>query len=129
MDKGDLNDPFADDEDTADIAASFTPTPITKPKLETAKKAADATASKQGFSTRTVKKKSKFKRSDNFRTGRNEHIAVKGRLEDKQRLAAISDERDWVNGQTLQYALDALQEKIADPQNKFWQNRNFHGVE
>ncbi len=128
-----LKDPFGDDDEADDIAASFAPKPKTEAAAPAAKsaaiKAADATAEKQGFTARRKPKKSTYRRSDNFRTGRNEHIGVKGRKEDKERLAAISEDRGWVNGQTLQYALEALLEKINNPQDNFWETRNFHGVD
>lgn len=136
-----LTDPFADDEADA-FAATFKPKPKTEEAVKTAPakksaplktadvvKVADKVAAEEGFSSRKPKKKKTFRRSDNFRTGRNEHIGVKVRIEEKNRLAEIAEERDWVYGQVIQYALDALQEKIADPGDKFWESRNFHGVE
>lgn len=134
MDQAKIHDPFADDDAADSFAASFAPTPL--PKIEEAKpaqasaiKAADSVAAEQGFSARKRKKKSTFRRSDNFRTGRNALLSIKARPEDKAKLAAITDEREWVNGQTLQYALDALEEKINNPQDSFWESHNFHGVD
>lgn len=133
MSEAQIVDPFADDESDK-VAATFKPTPIPTEEKKAAEKmaiaAADSVAEKQGFTARKKpKKKSKFRRSDNLRTGRNELISIKGRLEDKERLNAVTEGREWVNGQTLRYALDALQEKIDNPQDKFWQTHNFHGVD
>ena len=83
----------------------------------------------QGFTERRPRRKTKFKRSDKFRTGRNVPITIKARAEDRDALAKLGKERQWVNGQTLQYALDALAEKINDPQDSFWETHNFHGVD
>ena len=130
-----MTDPFADEEEIDAIAASFKPAPTTekKPaaplKTQAVVKVADKVAADQGFTTRKSRKKPKFRRSDNLRTGRNELLSLKTRLEEKERLAAIANDREWVNGQVLQYALDALEEKIANPGDKFWETRNFHGVE
>ncbi|KPA99935.1 hypothetical protein [Ahrensia marina] len=134
MDTKTLNDPFADDGEGDALAASFAPVPKAdeakpSPKQSSVVKAADAVAEEQGFTTRRRSRKKNFKRSDNFRTGRNVAITVKGRTEEKATLEKLASERSWVNGQTLQYALDALQEKINDPQDSFWETHNFHGVD
>lgn len=135
MDTKTLTDPFADDGEADALAASFAPTPkdeknAPSPKRSSVVKAADAVAEEQGFTARKSRGKRKsFKRSDNFRTGRNVAITVKGRAEEKATLEMLASERSWVNGQTLQYALDALQEKINDPQDSFWETHNFHGVD
>ena len=129
-----IHDPF--DDDAADaVAATFKPTPLPKeepttPAQKSAIKAADDVAEKQGFSARRpARRKSSFRRSDNFRTGRNEFIGIKATAEAKDQLAKMTDQRKWVNGQTLQYALDALQEKIENPEDDFWKTHNFHGVD
>jgi len=129
-----LHDPFADDGEADDFAASFAPTPKIDTQQPPARqaaviKAADAVGANQGFTSRKRKKKTTFKRSDNFRTGRNIPITVKARAEEKAMLERLANEREWVNGQTLQYALDALQEKINDPQDSFWKSHNYHGVD
>ena len=135
MDTKTLNDPFADDSEADALAASFAPVPKVEqdksaPKQLSAVKAADVVAEEQGFTARKPRgKKKAFKRSDNFRTGRNVAMTIKARAEDKATLDKLAHERSWVNGQTLQYALDALQEKINDPQDSFWETHNFHGVD
>ncbi|MEL6170389.1 MAG: hypothetical protein AAFR02_00040 [Pseudomonadota bacterium] len=134
MDSSKIHDPFADDDAADAFAASFKPAgageiDIAKPAKSSALKAADSVAAKQGFSSRKRKTKPKFRRSDNFRTGRSELLSIKTRAEDKAKLAEITEQREWVNGQTLQYALDALQEKINNPQDPFWETHNFHGVD
>lgn len=135
MDTKQIHDPFADDDEADAFAASFAPAPsgpvvAERPAQETSTiKAADSIAADQGFTSRKRRKKTKFKRSDNFRTGRNVPITIKARAEDKEALEKMAGERQWVNGQTLQYALDALQEKINNPQDSFWETHNFHGVD
>lgn len=129
-----LHDPFADDDEADAFAASFAPVPKTTTEEPPAKKAAaitaaDSVAVDQGFTTRKRKKTPKFKRSENFRTGRNVPLTVKARAEEKETLERLAKERQWVNGQTLQYALDALMEKIDNPQDSFWETHNFHGVD
>ncbi|GIT93353.1 hypothetical protein JANAI62_37850 [Jannaschia pagri] len=129
-----LHDPFADDDEADAFAASFAPTP--KPEVEqpqakqsAAITAADSVAADQGFTERKRKKKSTFIRSDNFRTGRNVPLTVKARAETGQELEQMTKDHKWVKGQTLQYALDALREKLNDPQDSFWETHNFHGVD
>ena len=134
MDTKPLHDPFADDDEADQFAASFAPTPKAEAEQPPAKQAsaitaADSVAAEQGFTTRKRRKKSTFRRSDNFRTGRNVPVTIKARSEDKETLEKIASDRQWVNGQTLQYALDALMEKINDPQDSFWETHNFHGVD
>ena len=135
MESKKIHDPFADDDEADAFAASFAPAPSSpsvadRPAQEVSSiTAADSVAADQGFTSRKRRKASKFKRSDNFRTGRNVPITIKARAEDKACLEKMASERQRVNGQTLQYALDALQEKIDYPQNSFWKTHNFHGVD
>ena len=132
MDTKKIHDPFADDDEADAFAASFAPTPsgpVVAEQAASTIKAADSIAVDQGFTSRKRRKKTKFKRSDNFRTGRNVPITIKARADEKETLEKMADERQWVNGQTLQYALDALQEKINNPQDSFWETHNFHGVD
>ena len=122
------------DSESAELASGFGIKPIAQTteeadKVEQRVKSADNVSKRQGFSEPKRKKRKTFRRSDNLRTGRNELISIKGRIEDKQRISAMAEDREWVNGQTLQYALDALAEKIENPEDKFWQTRNFHGVD
>lgn len=129
-----LNDPFADDGKPDPIAASFAPVPKAdeakpSPQQSRALKAADAVAEEQGFTSRRPRRKRAFKRSDSLRTGRNVPKTIKMRKEEVDTFDRLAKERSWVNGQTLQYALDALQEKINDPQDSFWETHNFHGVD
>jgi hypothetical protein len=46
------------------------------------------------------------------RTGRNAQINIKATQETIDRLAAISDRQSWVFGETLQHALDALEQSL-----------------
>ena len=54
---------------------------------------------------------------------------MKGRGEDKQRIDDTCNKQEWVKGQLLKHALDALVENIADPDSPFWDNQNFEGVD
>ncbi len=133
MDGQAIIDPFSDDGMNEQLAA-FKPQPIAKPdapvkkRQERAVKAADRAAADNGFTSRK-RVKPKQRRSRLYETGRSEQIAIKGKKDDKARLAAICDSQDWVQGQLLQYALDALEAKLSDPQDKFWESHNFHGVD
>jgi hypothetical protein len=133
MDGQAIIDPFSDDGMNEALSA-FKPKPAAKPSApemratERAVKAADRAAADQGFSSRK-RLKPKRRRSKFYETGRSTQIAIKGKEEDKVRLNAMCDKQDWVQGQLLQYALDALAEKIADPKSNFWADRNFNGVE
>ena len=88
-----------------------------------------AVGEKRGFAKRSKPRVKRMRRSRYYETGRSEQIAIKGREVDKARLTKICDSQDWVQGQALQYALDALAEKIADPQNEFWAERSLNGVD
>ena len=119
-----------DDEEGDDLLASFAPKPaVASRPVEDAKivQAVEKVAEKRGFQKRAKPKKGVMRRSQFYQTGRNAQIAMKGRAEDKERIAAICDRQDWVQGQLIQYALDALQEKLADPADPFWSDRSFEG--
>ena len=121
-----------DDEDGDDLLASFAPKPaVTSPPVQDAKavQAVEKVAEKRGFQKRAKPKKGVMRRSQFYQTGRNAQIAMKGRAEDKERITAMCDRQDWVQGQLIQYALDALQEKLADPADPFWSDRSFEGVD
>ena len=62
-----------------------------------------------------------------YRTGRSQQFNMRARMEDKNRFNTLCNEHDWVQGQALQYALDALEEKISNPNSGFWNNRSFRG--
>lgn len=121
-----------DDEDGDDLLASFAPKPAVSPlPAQDAKdvQAVEKVAEKRGFQKRAKPKQGVMRRSQFYQTGRNAQIAMKGRAEDKERIGAICDRQDWVQGQLIQYALDALQEKLADPADPFWSDRSFEGVD
>jgi hypothetical protein len=46
------------------------------------------------------------------RTGRNAQVNIKATQETIDRLVAISDRQKWVFGETLQHALDALEQSL-----------------
>lgn len=121
-----------DDEDGDDLLASFAPKPaVAAPPAqdENDVQAVEKVAEKRGFQKRAKPKKGVMRRSQYYQTGRNAQIAMKGRAEDKERIGAICDRQDWVQGQLIQYALDALQEKLTDPADPFWSDRSFEGVD
>jgi hypothetical protein len=124
---------FEDDDETNDLLSGFAPKPLSASKpsaqSEITEKAVEQVAQKRGFQKRAKPKKKAMRRSQFYQTGRNTQIAVKGRAEDKERIAALCGQQDWVQGQLIEYALDALVEKIADPQSDFWKDRNFEGVD
>lgn len=123
---------FDDDDDTNELLASFAPKPATETlpaQPEKVEQAVEQVAKKRGFQVRAKPKKKAMRRSQFYQTGRSVQIAMKGRGEDKQRLDDTCNKQDWVKGQLLEYALDALAEKIADPDNPFWDDRNFEGVD
>ena len=47
-----------------------------------------------------------------YRTGRNEQFNMKVRANVKKTFLDITDQKQWVLGETLEYALAALQEKL-----------------
>lgn len=121
-----------DDDNGDDLLASFAPKPAVAPSPAQDAKAVQAVervAEKRGFQKRAKPKKGVMRRSQFYQTGRNAQIAMKGRAEDKERIGAICDRQDWVQGQLIQYALDALQEKLTDPADPFWSDRSFEGVD
>jgi len=151
----DYANPFAEDPDTSALFDSFdapapkrdpkpepepeavvapvTPRPKPAPAPKQAKalspeKAAEAVSEKAGFHSRKKNKK-KVRRSASYETGRNKPISLKGRDEDYALLNKLCDAQEWVKGQALQYALEALAEKVADPESPFWDERNYHGVD
>ena len=126
-----------DDEDVADLLGDFEPTPATSgtvallsAKDQAVVAAADNVGQKMGYAKRTrPKKKSVMRRSGSYRTGRSEFVGIKTTPEVKSRVGELTNAHDWVNGQLLAYALDALQEKIDKPDDPFWETHQFHGVD
>lgn len=122
-----------DDSESEELFASFAPQPVTErpsaDKKNKAKKAVERVAETSGFRKREKIKKGTMRRSQFYQTGRNTQIAMKGRSEDKERIAALCNKHEWVQGQLMQYALDALEEKLGDPSSPFWSDRSFEGVD
>jgi len=125
-----VKDPFDDIEEDEALFSSFEPEPTKTPEeIEKAVKAANSVGEKQGFQKRAKPKKRQMRRSQYYQTGRSEQIAFRGTEDDKDEVHALCEKHDWVKGQLLRYALDALNEKLADPKAEFWDSRNFEGVE
>ena len=70
-----------------------------------------------------------MRRSRYYRTGRNTQLNIKVRPEERERIKEFCDLQEWVVGQALEYALDALEEKLKDEQDAFWKERIYRGVE
>ena len=122
-----------DDSESEELFASFAPQPVAAQPVadqnNKAGKAVERVAETRGFTKRAKIKKGTMRRSQFYQTGRNTQIAMKGRLEDKERIMALCNKHEWVQGQLLQYALDALEEKLEDPSHPFWADRSFEGVD
>jgi hypothetical protein len=67
-------------------------------------------AEAQDFRSREAEAGSKQRR---HRTGRNMQLNMKVRPETAERLNRLCDERGWVQGQALEYALDALERELS----------------
>ncbi len=70
-----------------------------------------------------------MRRSRYYRTGRNTQLNIKVRLDDRERIKILCDQQEWVAGQALEYALDALEQKLKNEEDEFWQQRLLRGVE
>lgn len=68
-------------------------------------------------------------RSEYYRTGRDKQFAKKARQEDIDRFNDLCKRHQWVGGQALEYAIDALQRMVEDPDSDFWKSRRFKGVD
>lgn len=49
-----------------------------------------------------------------YRTGRSVQTNIKVRLEDQDKFLAICDANHWVQGQTFQYAIEALERELQE---------------
>ena len=82
----------------------------------------------------TYRKESKrpagtMRRSRFYETGRNVQFNKKVEQADRDRFNEICEKQDWVGGQAMKYLLDAIEEKISDPADPFWETRRFRGVD
>lgn len=85
--------------------------------------------SKRGGKSKVLPTKNLMRRSMYYRTGRSTQFNMKVRSEVRERFRDLCEAQEWVGGQALQYALDALQEKIENSHDPFWNDRNYRGVE
>ena len=127
-----LDDPFADDDAPIDLS-DFAPKPIAPAKAKAAVAVTEAAVEQTNFTKEPRKKgrapkKGAYLRSDRFRTGRDKLLSVKVTEDDRDRFIEMAKDR-WVNGQALAYALDALQEKLDNPDDPFWETHLFHGAD
>ena len=103
-------DPFSDDLDLSE----FKPTVAAKPKIE---KAAVRQASEaNNFPSRTATANPTAPANDRQqrrrRTGRNVQFNIKATPETIARFTAIADKNGWVFGETLDRALEALEQSV-----------------
>lgn len=125
-----LKNPFDDDEDDLELLGTFKPTPKQDIKQKSKQiAAADKVSVEQGFTSRKQKPKPKMRRSAMYQTGRSQQIPIRGTVVDQARVDRLCNNQDWVKGQMLQYALDALEDKLKEPNDPFWETRNISGVE
>ena len=125
---------FEFDDELDDVLGKFEPKPKEESKpvhdlQDSLERVAQDVAEKRGFAKRAKPKVKRMRRSQYYQTGRSEQIPIRGRAEDKKLLEDMCKSQEWVKGQALQYALDALAEKIADPESEFWKERQFYGVD
>lgn len=152
-----LDDLSDDADDLAPLDVSdFTPKPPVKRKT-TAKSVIRAASHDAGFhdrgeptntpakkgvsetskpNTKVVEVKTKptinmggMRRSRYYRTGRNTQLNIKVRLDDRERIKVLCDQQEWVAGQALEYAFDALEQKLKNEEDDFWQQHLLRGVE
>jgi hypothetical protein len=95
-------DPF---EGTELDVSGFRPTAKTTPlRPDAIRQVSEA----QNFPSRTPSRTLRRRR-----TGRNMQVSIKATRETIERLVAISDANRWPFGETLEHALDALEQKLA----------------
>jgi hypothetical protein len=97
-------DPFAGGD--LDVSG-FAPT---APKSPPTRAAVRKISEENNFPSRAAPKAQRRRR-----TGRSVQINIKATQETVDRLAAISDRYGWVFGETLQRALDTLEQSLARP--------------
>jgi hypothetical protein len=97
-------DPFGD-------LGDFQPTPVTKLRIE--RDAVRQVSEANNFPSRSASVKpetpTKDKRQRRRRTGRNVQFNIKATPETIARFIELADKHGWVFGETLDYALDALE--------------------
>ena len=143
-------DTLIDDETDQDLDLStFKVEPKSKADVP-AKSEIEALANEEGFvkragdrsapatrtktKTATHRKSAKraagtMRRSRFYETGRNVQFNKKVEQADRDRFNEICEKQDWVGGQAMKYLLDAIEEKISDPEDPFWETRMFKGVD
>lgn len=92
------------------------------PKADTKKR---APARKKPAEQRLVM----LRRSSSFETGRRETLTLKVHEDVKSRFIQIREDQEWVGGQMLEYAIDALEDMLQKPDASFWNHRKFTGVD
>jgi hypothetical protein len=103
-------DPFGGDLDLSD----FKPAAPKKPKLEAS--AIREVSEANNFPSRAASKQKVEKPTApqrRRRTGRNVQFNIKATPETIARFTALADQQGWVFGETLDRALDALEENLS----------------
>jgi hypothetical protein len=101
--------------DDFDVSA-FTPKKPTRPEHQPPPEAVRAVGENANFRSREaapVIKPAPRKVDRRHRTGRNEQLNIKVRGPAKQMLYDISEAQGWVQGETFERAMEALQRELA----------------
>ncbi len=120
--------PFADDEPLPGLD-KFKPKTADQLSVRPQASQIEQAAAEQGFPERGPKSKPTPRRRreppkrEGYRTGRSHQFNMKVRAEDIARFDAQCERQGWVKGQTLEYALDALEALLEDPNSEFWRMR------
>lgn len=106
----------ADGADTPLDLADFSPAPVKKTPVRPDPTLLRTVSEAENFPSReplpTAEEAPRLRRR---RTGRNAQINIKATRETIDALYRISDQEGWVLGETLEYALNALAERLEKP--------------
>lgn len=107
--------PFASSFDELD-PNDWNPTPhAPREKPPTQKSEIRKVANSSGFRSRQAPPDERLQRPRRiYRTGRSVQTNIKVRLEDQDKFLSICDANHWVQGQTFQYAIEALERELQE---------------
>jgi len=121
-------DPFSDEGDEIGNLARFQPKakPQVKPipKKDEIKEVAEQRGYARSTSQKSKPARKKAKSRDTYRTGRSQQFNLRCKKGDIERFYQIADQQGWVNGQTLEFAIDALEQFLKEPDSPFWRERH-----